>query len=75
MSEAIRRESRRLARQLRPRRPHLGPDSAYDALLDQRLSSLAAQVAELKSRVNGLIFVIVAAVLTDLVVRLATAGR
>jgi hypothetical protein len=75
MSEAIRRESRRLARRLRPRRPELGPASAYDALLDQRLSDLAGQVAELKSRVNGLIFVIVAAVITDLVVRLATTGR
>ncbi len=75
MSEAVRKEARRLAARLRGVRPHLGPGSAYEALLDQRLQDLGAQVAELKGRVNGLIFLVVGAVIADVVVRLVAAGR
>jgi hypothetical protein len=75
MSERIRRETQRLVRQLHAPRPTLGPESAYEALLDQRLQTLAAQLEELKGRVNGLIFLVVGTVVTEVVLRLVLAGR
>lgn len=66
---------RRLVRRLRtdrttPGAPELGPTSTYEALLDQRCKDLAAEVAEIKGRVNGLIFIVAGGVITDLVIRL-----
>ena len=48
----------------------LGPGSTFEALLDQRMSSLEAAVGELKERVNGLIFLVVGAALVQVVLRL-----
>jgi hypothetical protein len=70
----------RLARALRRfrRRPEPGgePVSArvsaaeFRAAAEQRLRALEREVAEVKGRVNGLIFVVVGAVITQLVLRL-----
>ena len=48
----------------------LGPGSTFEALLDQRMSSLEAAVGELKDRVNGLIYLVVGAALVQVVLRL-----
>lgn len=48
----------------------LGPGSTFEALLDQRMSSLESAVGELKERVNGLIFLVVGAALVQVVLRL-----
>ena len=50
--------------------PDLGPGSTFEALLDQRLKDLAAEMAEIKLRVNGLLFVIVGALIVDVALRL-----
>ncbi|MBI4201095.1 MAG: hypothetical protein HY531_02250 [Chloroflexi bacterium] len=45
----------------------LSPRSAFDALLDARLKELEAQVEELKGRVHGLMFLVVGAVIVQVV--------
>lgn len=64
LAEALGRLRR--ARQRR-QQVNLGPDSPFDALLDQRIKELERQVGELKVRINGLIFTMVGAVLLQLV--------
>ena len=46
------------------------PDTPFDALLEQQLKALERQVEELKGRVNGLMFAVVAAVIVQLVLGL-----
>ncbi len=56
--------------------PDEGGDSArisaaeFRAATEQRLRSLEREVAEVKGRVNGLIFVVAGAVITQVVLRL-----
>lgn len=45
----------------------LSPKSPFDALLDERLKGLERQVAELKNRVNGLLFLVMGAVIVQVV--------
>jgi hypothetical protein len=58
------------------RRPGREGDSArisaaeFRAATEQRLRSLEREVAEVKGRVNGLIFVVAGAVITQVVLRL-----
>ena len=44
----------------------------FRAAAEQRLRALEREVAEVKGRVNGLIFVVVGAVITQVVLRLLT---
>lgn len=46
------------------------PRSAFDALLDQRLTSLEKRVDEMRGRVYGLIFLVLGAVAVQTVLRL-----
>lgn len=48
----------------------LGPATAFDALLQERINALDRGLDELKGRVNGLIFLVVGAVVTQLVLGL-----
>jgi hypothetical protein len=64
-----------LARLRRPAGPpptplQLGPTTAFEVAVDQRLRNLEARVEEVKGRINGLIFLLVGAVLLELVMRL-----
>ena len=68
-SEEIREAARRLRRDLWDG-VNLSPRSAFDALLDARLNVLERQVDELKGRVNGLIFLVIAAVIVQIVIGL-----
>jgi hypothetical protein len=43
---------------------------AFRALVAERLRSLERDVAEVRTRINGLLFVVVGAVITQLVLRL-----
>ena len=45
----------------------LSPASTFDALLEQRISQLDRHVDELKTRVNGLIFLVAGAVIAQIV--------
>lgn len=45
----------------------LAPTTPFDALLEERLKGLERQVEELKGRVNGLIFLVVGAVVAQVV--------
>ena len=45
----------------------LSPASTFDALLEQRISQLERHVDELKTRVNGLIFLVAGAVIAQIV--------
>ena len=53
----------------RPRAPEvdLSPASTFDALLDQRLGHLERHVEELKTRINGLVFLVIGAVVAQIV--------
>ena len=68
-SEEMREAARRLRRDLWDG-VNLSPRSAFDALLDARLNVLERQVDELKGRVNGLIFLVIAAVIVQIVMGL-----
>ncbi len=46
------------------------PTSVFDAILEQRLKNLEQNFADLKNRVNGLIFLVVGAVLVQVLLRL-----
>ena len=49
---------------------NLDPRSTYEVLTRQMVSGLADELREIRRRVNGLIFVTVTAVVTDVVLRL-----
>ena len=68
-SEEMREAARRLRRDLWDG-VNLSPRSAFDALLDARLNVLERQVDELKGRVNGLIFLVIGAVIVQIVIGL-----
>ena len=68
-SEEMREAARRLRHDLWDG-VNLSPRSAFDALLDARLNVLERQVDELKGRVNGLIFLVIAAVIVQIVIGL-----
>jgi hypothetical protein len=57
-------------------RPATGSDrvsaAAFRAMALERLRSVERDVTELKARVNGLIFVVIGAVVTQLVLRIAS---
>ena len=52
----------------------LSPASTFDALLDQRIKDLERHVGELKTRVNGLLFLVVGAVIVQVVLGLVRQG-
>ena len=52
----------------------LTPKSAHEALTRQMVTDLAADVAEVKTRMNQLIGAVVIALLTDIAMRLAGVG-
>ncbi|MCS7206790.1 MAG: hypothetical protein NZ951_02510 [Dehalococcoidia bacterium] len=45
----------------------LRPPTAFDALLEQRIAALERSLEDLKGRVNGLIFLVVGAVVVQIV--------
>lgn len=47
----------------------VGPGSAFEAVLEERLKSMEKQMAEVRGRVNGLIFLVVGAVIVEIVLR------
>ncbi len=65
-SEDLRNAIRKL-RKPAPQGVDLSPRSPFDALLDQRLKGLERQVEELKGRVYGLMFLVVGAVIVQIV--------
>ena len=68
-SDEMREAAKRLRRDLWDG-VDLSPRSAFDALLDARLNTLERQVDDLKGRVNGLIFLVVGAVIAQIVIGL-----
>jgi hypothetical protein len=66
--EQVLRRLRGIPRQAPPQaRPDLGPVSPFDALLEQRIAALERAVEDVKGRVNGLIFMVVGAVIAQIV--------
>ena len=47
------------------------PTSTFEALLQERLRAVEAELAEQRNRVNGLLFLVVGTVLVQLLLRLA----
>lgn len=47
------------------------PSSTFEALLQERLRAVEEDLAEIRGRVNGLIFLVVGAVLVQLLLRIA----
>ena len=52
----------------------LTPKSAHEAITRQMVTDLAADVAEIKSRVNAVLWLVASAVVVDVVMRLAGVG-
>jgi hypothetical protein len=52
----------------------LTPKSAHEALTRQMVTDLAADLAEVKSRVNAVLWLVAGAVLVDVAMRLAGVG-
>ena len=48
----------------------LAPKSAHEALTRQMVSDLAADLSEVKSRVNAMLWLVAGAVVVDVVIRL-----
>lgn len=57
------------------RRPlELGPASAYEALTRQMVERLEEDLAAIKGRLDGLLWMVAGAIVVDVVARVATAG-
>ncbi len=52
----------------------LEPASAYEAVTRQMVLGLSEELREIKSRLNGLLFMVAGSVLLDVVLRLASGG-
>ena len=52
----------------------LAPKSAHEAITRQMVTDLAADVGEIKSRVNAVLWLVAGAVALDVVMRLAGVG-
>lgn len=65
-SDPLKDALRRL-RKPRPPEVDVSPASTFDALLDQRLDHLERHVEELKTRINGLVFLVIGAVVAQVV--------
>jgi hypothetical protein len=61
---------RRRGTQASPRGPRQGSAAAFRAAVEERLRALEREMAEVKSRVNGLIFLIAGTVATQVILRL-----
>ena len=61
------KDALRKLRRPRPPEVDLSPASTFDALLDQRLGHLERHVEELKTRINGLVFLVIGAVVAQIV--------
>ncbi len=68
-SEELKEAIRRL-RGPRPRGVNLSPTSPFEALLDQRIKDMERNVSELKGRINGLVFVVVGAIIAQVILGL-----
>ena len=68
LGKALRRLSARMGRHQWPEPRNLPPD----ALLNLRMEYLEKQLEEVKGRVNALMLIILAAVITDVVMRALT---
>ncbi|MBI4298342.1 MAG: hypothetical protein HY666_01090 [Chloroflexi bacterium] len=56
----------------RHQRVDTSPGSTFEALLEQRIGDVERHVDELKSRINGLMFTVAAAIIAQLVISLVT---
>jgi hypothetical protein len=72
MSESLERAISRFRRTANANgaKPGKQPAAAFRASVELRLGNLERDVSELKGRINGLIFVVVGAVITQVVLRL-----
>jgi hypothetical protein len=61
---------RRRVAQTGPRGPRQGSAAAFRAAVEERLRALEREMAEVKGRVNGLIFLIAGTVATQVILRL-----
>ena len=67
-------EGRQVHAQIQPEPVDLAPKSAHEAITRQMVTDLAADVAEIKSRVNAVLWLVAGAVAVDVVMRLAGVG-
>ena len=75
-AERLKAQLRKLARAKASTMPEqrravdTSPGCAFGAVVDQRLKDLERSLGDFKSRLNGLIFVVIGAVLLEIVLRL-----
>ncbi len=68
------REDRPAPAREQPEPVDLTPKSAHEAITRQMVTDLAADVAEVKTRVNAVLWLVAGAVVVDVVMRLAGVG-
>jgi hypothetical protein len=69
LEEALAALFRRKQQRVRKDVTNLSP-GGFRAVVDERLGNLERQLAELKGRVNGLLFLVAGTVLTQVIIRL-----
>jgi len=76
LREAVAGLTRRLVRPAPPRPPlpAVQPCCASELVTRQLLEDMRAELAELKARLNGLLFMLAGAILLDLILRLVRPG-
>ncbi len=76
LREAVAQLTRGLVRSAppRPTRPEVQPCCAYELVTRQMLEDMRAELAELKARLNGLLFMLAGAILLDVILRLVRPG-
>ncbi len=47
------------------------PSSTYEAVTREMVQAMRAEIAEIKNRLNGLLFMVAGAIVLDIIVRLA----
>ncbi len=67
---ALLRKLRQGSKALPQPRVDITPGCAFGAVVDQRLKDLEQHIEELKARVNGLIYLVIGAVIVQVIMRL-----
>lgn len=76
LRQAVARLTRRLVRPApsRPPLPDVQPCCAYELVTRQMLEDMRTELAELKARLNGLLFMVAGALLVEVILRLVRPG-
>lgn len=70
LKETIAKLASRSRAAVPPAKVDMSPGCAFGAVIEQRLKDMERNLADVKARLNGLIFLVVGAVLVEVIMRL-----